>query len=407
MKLGLLLAPRRLVLCGFILLGLGLRLWGLAWGPQQAAALHPGEWTSRIIEQLSFEQPLFPGVWTQTFFSLAALLKGALSLVAGLGALLLGEARSLTEVALPARLAGRLTVALLGAGQIPLAYLVGRRYFDSVGTGMLAAALTAVCPLLVAHSHYLSLDIPLGFALLVCLLLAHSMSEAPRATVMGLAGLAWGLAVTTRASGALLAPLWAAAYLLGVFAARPAKLSFLLVWPLCFLGGLLLGLNLGYPGFIIDPDQAERALGGSVALPPMPGGWPTYLGERWMSLLGVLGRTVGWSTPLLWGVGVALLLWRREPRRLLVAFLPPLFLLAGLGLLGGSAEGITAVWLPVATVLAAWPLMALCRRLPGFYWQVAGITFLGLALCAGPLWRSLKAGYLFWQEDTMTSARSC
>jgi Flp pilus assembly protein TadD len=49
--------------------------------------------------------------------------------------------------------------------------------------------------------------------------------------------------------------------------------------------------------------------------------------------------------------------------------------------------------------------VVLCRRLPGRWWPVLGVSILGIALCAGPLWRSLGVSYLFWQQDTLTSAR--
>jgi hypothetical protein len=68
--------PRRVIMALLVMLGLSLRLWGLAWGPEQSAAPNPDEWTWQVIEALSLGSPTYHGIWTQTFYSLAALLRG-------------------------------------------------------------------------------------------------------------------------------------------------------------------------------------------------------------------------------------------------------------------------------------------------------------------------------------------
>jgi tetratricopeptide (TPR) repeat protein/4-amino-4-deoxy-L-arabinose transferase-like glycosyltransferase len=396
--------PRRVVLWLLTLMALGLRLWGLDWGPAEAGALHPGEWAWRIIERLSWSQPTYPGLWTQAFFSLAALLHGALGALAGGWQVLVGEVHTAAQVEVSARLAGRLAVALLGSGQVLLVYLVGRRYFDSVATGLVAAAVVAANPLMMTHGHYLSLDVPLGFAVLATLWAAWWLASYPRAAVAAAAGLFLGLAVTTRASGALmLAPL-AAAYLLGVRRARPAASRSLVLWPAAFVAGTALGLILGYPGFVLESHQTGDLVTASFSPPPWPGeGWGEFAAGRLWRALGVIGRGVGPALMLLWVVGLGLVIWRRRWERLLPGLSPLLFLAAGVTVLRGSLEGLTAAWLPVLAPLAVWPLVWACRRLPRYRWAVAGVTMLGVALCAWPMWRSLGAGYLFWQEDTLTS----
>ena len=151
-----------------------------------------------------------------------------------------------------------------------------------MGTGLLAAAIAAVNPLLVANCHYLSLDIPLGFAVLCCLWALSHMLENPRVGLMFLCGLALGLTITTKASGIFVAPLFLAAY---VWAARQAHISLyrrLLIWPLCLLLGLAAGLILGYPGFIIQADQAQKVVEGSLSLPPASASqWMSYAQLRW------------------------------------------------------------------------------------------------------------------------------
>jgi len=400
------LLPRRLILAFILLAGLGLRLWGLAWGPGEAGALHPGEWTWQIIDKLSWSHPTHPGIWTQAFFSLAALVRGGISLFMGWWEVLLGQARTMAEVGLSARLAGRLTVALLGGAQVLMAYLVGRRFFDSVATGLLAAALVAVSPLLVTQGHYLSLDVPLGLAVLGCLWAVWIMSESPRLEVMVLSGLILGLATTTRASGLLMLLPLAAAYYLGVRRVDPAPSRKWLIWPFGFLLGLALGLVLGYPGFVLTSDTTGELLRGSLTFPPVrPQEWLSFMGRRLLGWGRVLGTSVGLDLVLLWLVGVFILVRHRRWRRLLLVSVPLLYILAGSTLLKGSQQGLAAVWLPVVTLVAAWPVVLLCRRLPGYWTPVLVAAGLGLVLCLWPLWRSLGVGYIFWQEDTYSSAR--
>ncbi len=398
--------PRRVILWLIALLALGLRLWGLSWGPAEAGVLHPGEWTWQVIERLSLESPTYPGIWTQAFFSLAALVHGALHLLVGWGEVLLGQARTLLEVEVSARLAGRLTVALLGSAQVFLTYLVGRRFFDSVATGLVAAGLVAVSPLLVTHGHYLSLDVPLGFMLLACLWAAWLMLEYPRSRVMAVAGLVLGITITTRASGVLALLFMAAAYVQGARQARPKRNRIYLIWPAAFVLGLALGLVLGYPGFVLRSDQTADLLRSSLSLPPGPGGaWLGFVAARLGDSLRVVVSRVGVELLLLWALGLGLVIYYRRWGRLLLAAVPLLYFLAGVTVLRGSLEGLAAVWLPALALLAAWPLVWLCRRLPAYRWAVAGVSLLGVLLCLWPFWRSLGADYLFWQQDTLSSAR--
>ena len=406
MKFLKLIPPRRLILGLIVLIGLSLRLWGIAWGPPEAGALHPGEWTWQIIDSLSFSQPTFPGVWTQAFFSLAALLKGIAATLTGWVKVLLGEVHTASEVLLSARAAGRFTVAFLGTGQVVLIYLLGRRFFDSVGTGLMAAALAAVNPLLVANCHYLSLDIPLGFAVLCCLWALSHMLENPRSDIMFLTGLALGLTITTKASGAFVAPLVLGAYVWAAGQKHISPYHRLLIWPLCLLLGVATGLILGYPGFIIETGQAQTVLKSSLQFPPVSASqWISYVALRWKDSTSLFGGVVGLEIILLWLVGMGLLFWKRQWKRLLPVLFPILYFAASLTMLTGAMEGLASVWLPAAALVACWPIIFLCRRIPGYRWPVAAAGIIGLVLCIAPLWRSLGAGYLFWQEDTLSAAR--
>eukprot|EP01022_Parablepharisma_sp_SALTPOND_P009696 TRINITY_DN14005_c0_g3_i1.p1 TRINITY_DN14005_c0_g3~~TRINITY_DN14005_c0_g3_i1.p1 ORF type:complete len:1132 (+),score=465.99 TRINITY_DN14005_c0_g3_i1:3145-6540(+) len=397
--------PRRAVLAALLLLGLSLRLWGLGWEPPAPGSGLAEDWGWRVIASLGLTQPLAPGLWAQAYYSLAALLQGAVSLLAGGVGLLLGEARFLSELALDPRLAGRLAAALLGAAQIPLAYLLGRRCFDSVATGLLAAALVAVNPLLVAQGHYLSPSTALGLMLLLCAWFSWLVMESPRPGLLAGLGLVMGLAAATQALGLGVWPVGLVAAGLAMATARVSSARRWLLWPLCLLAGLALGLALGAPALWLQPWEA-----GSLAWISAEAGAP---GASWTSL--GLSRLAGQGRLLLgpegiilaglWLAGLAVVLKRGQHRRLIMALAPlPLILLGWLAA-GLGAQAWLAAWLPGLAAAAAWPLVLLCRRLPVFGWQLIAVGCLLVVLAGLGAWRSAGVGYLFWQEGTAAAAR--
>lgn len=404
MLLGRHIPPRRLILAGLVLVGLGLRLWGLSWQPGGPQGLPLGAWGWGVIENLSLTQPTYPGLWTQTFFSLAALLQGLSSFLGGMLELLLGQVRYLAEVRLSGLLAGRLCVVALGVAQIPMVYLLGRRCFDSVATGLLAAVLVTFSPLLVARSHYLALDVPLGFMVLLCAWLAWLVMESPRAGLFFALGLALGLTITVKPAGLAAAPLTLAATLLVLWRSDRGSWRWLLLWPAYALGGLLLGLILGSPGLVLHPrDLASLDLRQLGLLTNQD--WWSFVQQRGRQAAELLLGVQGLEVALLWLISLAILIDRRQVRRCLIALSPLPFMLAGLLLPSSSPEGWLASWLPAAAVAACWPLVLLCRRLPRFRMQVAAVLLLAVALGLFSCWRSLAVSYLFWQQSTLRTAR--
>lgn len=402
-----LVKPRCIILGLLIMLGLALRLWGITWGlGHGGVALHPGEWAWQIIDSLSWTNPSYQGIWTQSFFSLAALLAGTVNTAAAWLADWFGYSGANEAAVLSARLAGRITVALLGTAQVGVAYLLARRIFDSVATGLLAAALVAVNPLLVAYGHFLSLDVPLGLMVLVCLLVTAHLLESPGIRLWAIAGLVLGITVTTKASGVLMAPLFLLVYIFCVLQTRPSRGRRLLLWPLSFLGGLILGLALGYPGFLISAPDASQVVYGSTDW-PLGGaaGFGGFFAHRAGECLEIITRAVGWEMVALWVVSLGLAIVWGKTQRLVVGLWPLLYVPASLMLLSGGVEGLQAVWVPAALVMAAWPPILLCRRMPGYWTPVVAACAAGVIICAWPLWRSLGVAHLFWQPESRIVAK--
>ncbi|MCB2186059.1 MAG: tetratricopeptide repeat protein [Deltaproteobacteria bacterium] len=399
------LPARRLLLGLIVLAGLGLRLWGLAWGLDGQAGLTSQEWLVRIIALLGLEHPVSGHLWPQAFLSLAALFKSLVSSLAGWTELWLGAVRSLAEVNLSALMAGRLMVAVLGAGQAGLAYWLARRVFDSPASGLLAAAAVAAAPLLSGQSHLLSLGVPLGFMVLASLSTSWTLLEFPSPWRIFSSGLVLGLTVTTAPTGFLMLPVVLIAYWIGQKDRRKTAWQGRFWWPACLLGGLLAGFTLGCPLVLVDPSLPFQLMAQAWPRGAALGALGSHLAAQAAGTFRLGLQVGGLELLVLWLAAVAILIFRRRWRRLLPALPAVLYMAVGLWLPAGDLGDTVAVWLPLLAVLAVWPLVLVCRRLPSYPWQVAAACLAGILLVGLPLWRALGLGYLFWQEDTLTAAR--
>lgn len=396
--------PRRVILALLILLGLFLRLWGLSWPQEETAPYYP-EWGEQVIANLSVLKMVYREViWTQGLYGVAYLIKGILAGAAGWVEVWLGLAKVSSEVNLQSLLAGRLAVALMGTAQIWLAYQVARRWFNSLGTGLLAAAWLAVSPLMVMESHYLAGGVPLGFMTLICMWCAHSLQKSFRYWHFILAGLCLGLTLTIKASGILIAPVFLWAFFLAWRQRRPSW-RLLLGWFFAFLFGLWLGLTLGSPGFVLMLFRMHRNVWDSLLLPPLldGAGWQ-YVAARAGQLYELMNNWVGWLWLALWLAGLAALLAKRNLLRISLFFFPPLYLAASLLFLTSPMENLLAAIMPLFIILAVWPIVLVCRRIPGRRLPGWTLAVLATVLLCYPLLNSLRISYLFWQQPALSSA---
>jgi hypothetical protein len=198
---------RSLAVIVIVVVGAALRVIGIGFG--DPFVYHTDEW---IIARHGMTMAA-TGDWNPHNFFYPSLLIDLEALVAGLlhaagGASLATGQPWLHENELVADqfgyvLAGRLIVATLGIATIAVVFEATRRLVG-LGGALVAAAIMAIVPLAVEHSHYLTTDIPMTFLCAACLLATVVASQDGRArwwlTAAVLAGLAgsmkWnGLAV--------------------------------------------------------------------------------------------------------------------------------------------------------------------------------------------------------------------
>jgi two-component system OmpR family response regulator len=175
------------LLGGIVLVALALRLTGLTWGLPWV--FHPDENHYVAVAR----QMVRSGDPNPHYFEnpslLTYLIAGELLLLRGLGPPGLVEAN--------ATVLARLDGALLGTAGVVLVFLVGRRLFDRP-VGLASALFLAVAFLHVRDSHYGVNDVPATTVLTLALLLAARAAGRPTAARLALAGLAVGLAASTK-----------------------------------------------------------------------------------------------------------------------------------------------------------------------------------------------------------------
>ncbi len=361
--------PSRPCLLAILALAAALRFAGLGFGltpPQAGPTLHP---LARPDEQYLWNLALgiYAGDPNPHFFLYPSLLPYALALADAAyvaGASLAMGSRDAVELELlrdprALILIDRGIVAAIGAATTLLVHRLAAAAFGP-GTGLVAALCLAVAPLHVRDSHFGVTDVPL--AAFVCLVLLQGLriDSRGRGRDYALAGLATGLAISTKYSGAMLLAPIVAADLLGRSAgpARPwhrLGMALALV-PVGFLAGTPFAA-LAWPEFRDDVAAQLLAQSGpdwlGVDLGP---GWSYHLSfTLWHGLgPGLLAASLA---------GAALALFRvPRPALVLLAFGVPYYLVLGHGPLVFTRYMVPLV--PVLCVTAGFAIVWASSRLP-------------------------------------------
>ena len=202
-----------------LLLALALRLWGITWGLPSAThyfSYHPDE--SVVLETSSVTMNVFAGRLLPHFYDYGSLQLYLVCFANTLAALFGG-----VEIVPKAfadwypqwakmYLIGRCLTVSMGVGTVWVTYAVGARLWGR-RAGLVAGLLLAVTPLHVQHSHFLTVDVPATFWVMLSLLWSVRLAtdDAKPLKAMLWAGVFAGLAAATKYNMALVVlPLLAA-----------------------------------------------------------------------------------------------------------------------------------------------------------------------------------------------------
>ena len=364
-----------------------LRLWGITWGLPDATHLfsyHPDEYHS-----LRGLFSLLLGDLNPHFFNYGSLylyLVGATVFLlhpgaapdAWLAQLTQGGAQPLLRTwTLDARLVS-VAAALV---TVYLVFLLGRRLLHP-GAGLLAAGLVAVLPLHVLLSHYGTVDVTLTMFVVLSLYLSVLYVQQPGWSTLLWAGVAAGLAASTKYNGALvlIAPLLAA----GIGEARRGRLAPVAGRCLGALAAAGVAFALTSPYTLLAWSEARQSL--AFELGHMAQGESLAVAAEPSALLFHVKHLLapGMGLALLAGVAGAVEVVRRRRRE---AY--PLVVFCGVWLVALSLANVRypRYELPLAVtlaVLAPLALSGLSRRVQvgGAGLLLAGCLLWTLPLCA-------------------------
>jgi 4-amino-4-deoxy-L-arabinose transferase-like glycosyltransferase len=217
----------------------------------------------------------------------------------------------------------RLYSALLGVLVVGLTALLGRQLFN-VKTGLIAALLAALCPLLYQDSLYARPETFVTVLTLACLLLM-GVTRLDRSARIFLASILLGVAVATKVSllmlvpALALAPVAAAPTPTEAIRPRDALVTALRLAPLIVVG-IWLGFALGAPFAIINFGDFLLGLQHLNRQYNEVGTWPHGLPDAGiLSRLGYavryFGSTMGYPILLVSAIGAGLAVWGRQWRK--------------------------------------------------------------------------------------------
>jgi 4-amino-4-deoxy-L-arabinose transferase-like glycosyltransferase len=409
---------RALAVIAIVLVGGALRVTGIGFG--DPFVYHPDEW---IIAGPAMTMAA-TGDWNPHNFFYPSLLIDLEAFVAwavhALGGATLATGQPwLFENELVADqfgyvLAGRLIVAILGTATIVVVFETTRRLVGVAGA-LAAAAIMAVIPLAVEHSHYLTTDVPMTFMCAACLLATVVASQDGRRRWWLFAALLAGLAGSTKWNGLAVALVPFVAYVAIRFdGTRPLAIIRDPV-PYLMVAATLVGFIVPTPAILLAPAEVASFVSFSADLYAIPDPRQTQdtIGFNISSLVAALGPLLVWCAVGL----VVLAAWvRRDPARrgavAIPVFIVVYFVLASLparyyarnllplipflAVAGGVAVGEVVEWLG----RQAW-----LSRLP----SRSGVAIVALAVAVSlaiPVPSSLAVTMDLLRPDTRDIARA-
>src|SRR3569833_28579 len=276
-----------LPLLAVLLIALGLRLWGINWGlpnAQHYFSYHPDE--NAVLFYAMSGINVFAGKLLPGFYNYGSLQLYLINL-SNTFAYLVGGVGKIVPTAIDFQhddswgrmlLIGRLLAVAMGTWTVGLTYAVGRRLWSTHASegaharlpatraGIIAALLLAVMPLHAQHSHWLVVDVPTTFWIMLSIYWSTRLTELygtvdslsgwQRIKPAVFAGIAAGLACATKYNAVLvlLTVLLAALPIRRGEAALPSKQQ-RLTWAVAALLSCGIAFLIGCPGSILDSKQ--------------------------------------------------------------------------------------------------------------------------------------------------------
>ncbi|MFO7948068.1 MAG: glycosyltransferase family 39 protein [Armatimonadota bacterium] len=340
-----------------------LRYLGIGWGLPNELHLfsyHPDEFHS-----LRGVLSMLMGDMNPHFFNYGSLylyLVGLTALLLQGGSFALASVDQVPHLIRTWTLVGREITLVMALLTVVAVYYLGREII-SHRAGLIAAALCAVFPIHVLHSHYATVDVTQTFFITLCLVFAVRIYRSPNRLNYLVAGLAAGLAASTKYNGAavIIAPV-AAHFLRMLWAPSQKTDNRNLLW---LLVAAPIAFFITSPYTVLDWHNARSdiayeiehmRMGEEPARSADPSGALFHLRNLTMTTLGA---------PLLALIGAVCLLRRRELRG--PAAVIAIFAVAWFMIIAGANVRYMRYELPLVpaiAVLAPAALLALWRRRP-------------------------------------------
>lgn len=264
-------------------------------------------------------------------------------------------------------LIGRTVSAIFGVGVVLFTYLLGRKLFKNSPVALLAALFISVLPAFVVHSHYMTVDVPVTFWILVTIYFSSYIIESNRIKWYVLAGLSAGLAASTKyyailiiitiitahfirlhnnrtfrrsGEGGILNTMLVASYTFAVLGFIVTSPYTILDFKEFYKSGILSWFVTIFKGETSDPEIRLFAMDTGI-------GWFNYL-------LNGIPTALGWPFFILSGLGIFYALFvRKSGVVLLLSWLITYFFIIGVGATSARHIRYLIPLFPVATLLTA------------------------------------------------------
>jgi len=350
----------RATLAAIMLVALAFRLAGLRWGLPNAAHMfsyHPDE--APLLGPVWYM--LITGDWDPHFYNYGTCYVYLVAIIAKAGDVMgfIPIPRAgWTEL----HLIARTLTALMGTATVYFVYVIGKN-LRGAGLGLAAAALLAILPAHVVHSHYATVDVPATFLITVMFVVVLRFFGRAELSTYLLAGILLGLAAATKYTVVLAVIPFIAAhfYATDEYGDAPSPLyplAGIVVAALAFYAATPFLLVLTDQGFRINPslirdvrfEMEHMRIGGTFAFINTGPGWIYHLARS-------LPAAMDYAAFGLAIIGAVLMVQRGGPAAIvLFSFALPYF-----GLVGAGKERFLRYMMPLLPVLAISAAYALDR----------------------------------------------